>query len=276
MKHVLILLLSIASLQVLADCQTSLPLEGIASIDSCDPQDKACVSAGKVLYTYMGRTKDDPSVLSVGLHASPWRFYDPEMRILGVEEVAEILRSHLKRGVRRIHLSASWTGVAPASGEKSLAKRLSQQLKGFPVEGEKGFLWISKDGVTRTSRQAFTVTRGGRPYGVKDGEEVMVSFVPGWPATMEEAFVKEGNADGIMRAGAGWDIFFLCPDRALQSFEVAAKLAHPIAAYNAAMLRLERGNKGDLEAASELLKQAAEAGDSKAIGKLTMLKQAAR
>lgn len=272
MKFVLGILIGMASLQVLAECKSSLPLEGVASIESCDPQTKNCVPGAKALYTYMGKTKDDPSVVSVSLHASPWRFYDPEMRILSVEDVAELLRSHLKKGVKRIHLAASWTGVAPAPGQKSLAQRLSEQLKGFPVEGEDGFLWISKDGATRTTRQAFTVTRGGRPYGVKDGDEVMVSFVAGWPATFEDAFVKEQNADGVMRAGAGWDIFFLCPDRALQSFEEAARMSNPIAAYNAAMLRLERGDTGDLEAANALLRRAAEIGDSKAVSKLKTLK----
>lgn len=272
MRYVLGFLLSIASQLAIADCKSFLPLEGVTSIDTCDPQTEKCVPAAKALYTYMDKAKDDPSVVTVALHASPWRFYDPEMRILSVEEVAEMLRSHLTKGVKRIHLTASWTGIAPSPGQQSLAQRLSEQLKGFPVEGENGFLWISKKGATRTTHQAFTVTRGSRPYGIRDGDEVMVSFVAGWPATFEESFVKERNADGVMRAGAGWDIFFLCPDRALQSFEAAARLSNPIAAYNAAMLRLERKDKGDAEAASVLLKQAAEAGDSKAIARLNALK----
>jgi TPR repeat protein len=40
-------------------------------------------------------------------------------------------------------------------------------------------------------------------------------------------------------------------------------MSHPIAAYNAAVMRLDRGQKGDVEAAKALLTQAAKAGDKK-------------
>ena len=96
----------------------------------------------------------------------------------------------------------------------------------------------------------------------------MVSLVPGWVVGYEEDFVKKGNAKGIMHAGAGWDIFMLCPERALQSFEAAARLSDPIAAYNAAIIRIERGKDGDREAAAAFLKRAAKLGDSKAKARL--------
>lgn len=272
MKYLLGVLLAIANFHVLADCKASLPLEGVVSVKVCDPGTKKCISGAQAVYDYMGKVKDDPAILTIALHASPWHFYDSEMRILGVEEVAELVRPLLKPGVKRVALIASWTGVAPAPGQKSLAQRLSEELKGFPVDGKDGFLWLSKRGAMRTTRQALTLTQGRRPYGVVEGDEVMVSLVAGWSATMEEVFVEERDAERLMRAGAGWDIFFLCPDRALQAFEAAAKLSHPIAAYNAALVRLDRGHPGDLDAAIALASQAADSGDKKAKALLARLK----
>jgi TPR repeat protein len=68
----------------------------------------------------------------------------------------------------------------------------------------------------------------------------------------------------------------LCPERALQAFEYAAQLGHPIAAYNAALMRLDRGGQGDLDAAKELLLKASNAGDKKAQERLQLLNRAAR
>jgi TPR repeat protein len=198
------------------------------------------------------------------------------MRIITVEEVAEMARPLIARGVKRIALIASWTAVAPDKEGKSLRQKLSETLSGFPVSGMNGFLWIAKDGSTRTTRQAFTVRQGRGPYRIALGEEVMVSLVAGWPAEDEDIFLKERNADGIMRAGAGWDILFLCPEKALQAFEAAARLSHSVAAYNAALIRLERKNIGDLDAAKELLSQAAIAGDKKAQARLQALRDKGR
>jgi TPR repeat protein len=218
---------------------------------------------------------DDPSILNINMHTSPWRFYDGDMRILTVDDVAELVGEHVKK-VGRIQLVGSWTGVAPDASTKSLAQKLSEALKGFPVTGTDGFLWISSSGETRTTRQAFTLKQGRGPYYVAPDEEVMVSLVAGWPAEVEDHFAQERNAEGIMRAGAGWDIYFLCPDRALQAFEAAAKLSDPVAAYNAAMMRLDRNSKGDVEAATALLAQAAGKGDKKAQARLEKLRRVGR
>jgi TPR repeat protein len=184
-----------------------------------------------------------------------------------------MMRPHIAKGLKRVVLVSSWTDVAPDRGNKSLAQKLSDALKGFPVSGMDGFLWIAKDGAMRTTRQAYTVKQGYGPYSIADGDEVMVSLAAGWPAELEDYFVKERNAEGIMQAGAGRDIYSLCPDRALQAFEAAAKLSHPIAAYNAAVMRLERNGEGDIEAATALLSQAASAGDKKSRARLQKLKQ---
>lgn len=105
-----------------------------------------------------------------------------------------------------------------------------------------------------------------------EGDEVMVSLAAGWYTEVEDAIVKRKDADALMHAGAGWDIYGLCPDRALKTFEAAAKMSNSIAAYDAAVMRLERNGKGDMEAARALLSQAAEAGDGKAKEKLRTLR----
>ena len=123
--------------------------------------------------------------------------------------------------------------------------------------------------------RAFTIMRKC-PYGVHPGDEVLVSLVWGWLIQYEEDYIKKRDAEGILLAGAGWDVFMLCPERALQSFEAAAKLSNPIAAYNAALIRLERGKDGDIEVATKLLRQAATLGDKKAEARLQKLTRQGR
>lgn len=267
------LLLS-ASCQVLAECKPSVPLEGVVSLDQCTGDD-SCVSAAEAFYQYVTANKgedEDPTVLNIHLHASPWRLYDTEKRILTIEEVAGMAKPFIPKGLKRIVLKGSWTGVPPGRGEKSLAAKLSEALDGFPVEGFDGFLWVAKDGSVRTTRQAATLFIGGQ-YRIRPGSDVMVSMIAGWPVSLEDTFLQSKDSDGLNAAGAGWDIFFLCPDRALQAFEAAARYANPIAAYNAALIRLERKSKGDLKAAAELLAQAANAGDKKAKARLAILRK---
>lgn len=273
LKLLLLTLLLAASNQVLADCQPPTGLEGVISLDQCTTGE-SCVSGAEALYQYSSKKKDvddDPTVLNITLHASPWRLYDADNRILTINELAEIVKPYLAKGVKRIVLKASWSGVAPAPREKSLAAKLSETLNGLPVEGSDGFLWVDKDGSTRTTHQAVTIFQGGSPYKVHPGREVMASMVAGWPATAETTFLQNRDHDGLKDAAAGWDILFLCPEHALQAFDTAARFSNPIAAYNAALMRLERNSRGDLEAASELLAQAAKAGDKKAQARLENL-----
>jgi hypothetical protein len=273
MKILLCAVLVAASSQAFADCKTSLPLQGTVSIKECDQHTGNCIPGAKAAYDYLEKASDDDTVVTIALNASPWRLYDNEGRILSVEELADMARPHITKGAKQIVLIASWTGVAPNSGGKSLAQKLSDSLKGFPVRGMDGFLWIAKNGALRTTRQAFTVRQGGNPYSVVEGDDVMVSLATGWPAEQESTFIDQRNAEGILRAGVGWDLYLLCPDRALQAFDAAARLSHPIAAYNAALMRLERGHKGDREAAIALLTQAVAAGDKKAQARLDQLKR---
>lgn len=265
-----IILLSITvHQQAICECGSSLKLEGTVSVQCCTPADQ-CVSAGEAMNQYVVSAKDDPSTYSIIMHASPWHLYDGEYRILTIEELARMIKPKLRSGIKSVELFASWTNVTPSSTSKSIAQKLSLLLDGFPVSGMDGFVWIAKDGSVRTTRQAFTI-RQICPYEVHPGEEIMVSLVAGWPILFAEDFFKKNDSEGIMRAGAGWDIYMLCPDNALKLFKEAAKRSNPIAAYNAALILLERGNKDDLKTATALLKQAAELGDKKALARLTEL-----
>ena len=89
-------------------------------------------------------------------------------------------------------------------------------------------------------------------YFVNDDAEIMEALVAGWPSELEDEFARAGNAEGVMRAGAGYDIWGLCADQALAAFERAAKMSDAIAAYNAAMIRLDRAGDGDKRALEKL------------------------
>lgn len=271
LKTLLLTLLLVVSYDVVAECKSDLPLKGIVSIKNCDSKTQDCISANKATYSYFEAMKDDPTVLTILLQASPWRLYDQDMRIINIDEIAEMVKPSISKEVKQIVLIASWSGVAPSHNEKSLAQKLSKVLNNFPVTGMDGFLWLNKNGVAHTSRQAFTVTQSKTPYSVVNGTDVMVSLAAGWPINFEDDYVKQQDAERLMRAGAGWDILALCPERALKAYETAAKLTNPIAAYNAAIMRLDRNNKGDLNAATELLLQAARLGDKKSQEKLNQL-----
>ncbi|MFC3816619.1 hypothetical protein [Lysobacter sp. GCM10012299] len=251
-------------------CDTShLSLSGAVNVVTCSPQQDPsnCVYSGKALYQYMQAVPDSDSVYMIGLQASPWRMYDGEMRILSPEDVADLVRPELNGKLEHVELVGSWTGVSPEPGVPSQADRVSKALGGFPVRGEDGFLWLAKDGTRRTTHQAFTGREGAGSYFLPGGSEVFVSLVAGWPAYVEDQ-ISEDDSNLLMHAAAGWDIFFLCPDKALASFERAAAKGSAIAAYNAAMMRLDRGSDGDRVAAFTLLERAAALGDAKSRARL--------
>lgn len=176
--------------------------------------------------------------------------------------------------IKRVILVASWSGTAPDSRSDSLAKKLSMALGGMPVSGQDGFVWVSPKGKLRTTHQAFTGRVSG-PYRVAKSDDLMVSLVPGWVMDLEPEFVKAKNSAGIFRVGAAKEIFLLCPEGALKSYDEAAALRDPIAAFNAAIMRLERDKPGDRAAALVLLEQSAAQGDKKAENKLKSLAKTA-
>ena len=253
-------------------CDTShLQLAGTATVQTCSPQGAAdCTYSGKALYEYMEAVPDSDAVYTIGLQSSPWRMYDGELRILTVEDVAEAVRSKMDGKLQRVALIGSWTGVSPQPGKPSFADRVSTALGGFPVHGEDGFLWLAKDGTRRTTRQAFTLREGAGSYFLPAGSEVFVPLVSGWPAFVEDQ-IPEDNADLLNASAVGWDVFFLCPDKALVAFERAAACGSAIAAYNAALVRLDRGADGDRAAARKLLERGAALGDAKSRARLDAL-----
>lgn len=236
--------------------------------DLSPTQDSAdCVYSGHALSEYMEAIPDNDSLYSIGLHASPWRMYDAEMRVLTVDDLADVVRPQLGGKFEGVELIASWTGVSPEPGVPSLADRVSKALGDFPVKGEDGFLWLAKDGTRRTTRQAFTMREGAGSYFLPKGAEILVPLAAGWPAYVQDQISSE-DADLLMRAAAGWDVFFLCPDKALSGFEQAATKGSAIAAYNAALMRLERGADGDRTAALALLERGVALGDAKSRARL--------
>ncbi len=223
----------------------------------------------------MEKRKDDaPDELYIGLHGSPWHFYDAEYHVIEPEELADSVRQQ-GSAIKRVILLSSWSGIAPTPNAKSPAQRLSAALGGMPVEGQKGFVWFASDGSVETTQQAFTATVSG-PYRVAQGGKVMASLAIGWPYEFEDQIAAKKDARGMLRAGVGFDVFMLCPERALKTFEASAALGDPVAAYNAAILRLERAGSGDMVAATALLNQAAAKGDKMAQSRLKALAQSKR
>ena len=245
-------------------CDTShLGLSGSLGAETCNPQMSSdCVNAAQALYEYAKAMPDDDALLSISMQANPWRMYDGQMRILTVDDLVDTIQPMLDGKVERVELIGSWTGVSPGPGVPSLAERVSKALNGFAVTGEDGFLWLSQDGGRRATRQAFTIHAGAGPYFLPDGADVLVPLVAGWPVSVLEQ-IADDDPEMLMRAAAGWDVFYLCPDKALAGFEHAAAKGSAIAAYNAAIMRLERDAGGDRDAAIRLLERAMELGDDK-------------
>lgn len=251
-------------------CENNLPLSGVESVSTCSKPGPDCIPAPKALYDYAEKMQDDPETFYAMLHASPWRFYDADRRILTLEEMAASIKPSLTKQIKRVVLVASWTGV-PTGKSPSLASSLSKLLGGMPVDGMDGFVWFDQTGKIKTTRNAFTLTKGGGAYYAPVGAEVMASFVLGWPAKFEDQYMAKNDPDGLLYAAVGWDVFMLCPDHALQTFEKSAQLGNSIAAYNAALIHLEKQTPASMKLARKLLQQAASAGDKKAQAKLLAL-----
>jgi len=272
-KFILIASLGPISLAVFADCKHSLPLSGSVSIAGCDPKTQECLPVQSTLHAYTENIKDEVGAISVVIHASPWRLYGERFRIMTTDELAEDLRKELakNKSAKRIDLMASWSAVRPSAEVPAIAEKLSKNLGGVPVAGAKGFLWVGPEGKTRTTRQATTVY-SGTGYYVAKGSEIMASAAVAWALKGVDKSRERRDAAGLMLAGAAADIFSLCPENALALFEAAAELGEPVAAYNAALMRLESGTKPDMDRAAALLSKAARAGDAKAQQRLRALR----
>lgn len=260
-----------------ADCKHGLSVNGVESIAYCDPKIAKCLAAGDALFEFSrafgAQAKNNKTVVSNMFHASPWRAYGADLRILTVADIAEVTREFLgkEKQVTKVELLASWSGVRPAPDKPSIAEQLSRELKGFPVTGSEGFLWLNSKGEARVTRQAFTVQNGIDYQVARDGE-VMVSGAIGWATHVYESMRAEKDAKGLLLAGVAWDAFGLCPEKALQAFEESAALGNPVAAYNAALMRIERATPQEMERASKLLAGAAKLGDARSAKELEKLR----
>jgi hypothetical protein len=252
-----------------AKCDAALALDGLVSIETCNPAKEKCIRAQDTVFEYSKKIEDTDSVFLIVGNSSPWHLYNSEFRILDLDEFAKTIRSGLTKE-KKVILQTSWSGIAPGSGRKSIAKALSERL-GLPVEGQDGFVWLSPDGHPRTTHQAFTAWNGGQ-YFVPENKDVMVSLAFGWPFKAEEYLLQKKDANGLLHVAVGWEVFNLCQDHALEVFEVAANLGQPIAAYNAALIYLERQTKADHKKAIQLLTRSSGLGDKEASKKLTSLK----
>jgi hypothetical protein len=259
MYRALTLATLVAALPAFA-CENHLPLEGMLNVDTCRVGEAGCVPATQALRDYMDAQPEVPGVLTVGIQGSPWRVYGPDNRILTVDEFAGMLRAALGPDDKSVALYVSWSGVSPEPGVPSLADRLEAAMR-MPVEGMDGFLWIDRTGKMRTTHQAFTGRFDTGPYGVKPGAEVLIPLAGGWASGHEKQFPDDPEL--LLDAAAGWDIFWLCPDKALAGFEAAAAKGSAIGAYNAGLMRLERKQAGDADKALTLFERGAALGDGK-------------
>lgn len=254
-------------------CDEMSALEGVLSIPQCDPETAAggCVPGSRAAFDAL-EALEMPEVFTIGLQTSPWRMYDAEGRILTVKEVATAIRGKRPDSDRRVYLAGSWTGARPDGSNATLARRLSAELDGFPVDGSDGFLWLSPTGGMRTTHQAFSVWKTG-PYSVRRGEDVLIALVPGALAQFEDQFARDGSAVGVLQAGIGYDVFMLCQERALAAFERAAAMGNAIGAYNAGLMHAE---DGDRSAAISWLEKAKALGEAKATVALATLREASQ
>lgn len=268
----LTLALAIALLPGIAyACDEAPALEGVLSIPQCDPASAVggCVPGGRAAFDAL-EALEIPGVFTIGVQTSPWRMYGPEGRILPVDEVAAMIRAQRPDSDRRVHLVGSWTAARPDGSSETLAHRLSVALDGFPVDGSDGFLWLSPAGGMRTTRQAFSVWKTG-PYSVERGADVLMALVPGASAQFEDQFARDGISEGVLQAGIGYDVFLLCPERALAAFERAAGMGNAIGAYNAGLIHAENG---DRSIAITWLEKAKTLGETKATTALATLREA--
>lgn len=248
-------------------CETGLPLGGTEFVEGCDPATQACISGSKAVYDYSEAYPDTDADIVIAIPSSPWHFYGPDGRILSVDEIVAVIKTFIDEKSERVVLLGSWTG----GGKRPLAQQVADGLDSLPVQGVDGFLWLSADGTARITQQGHTVRKGGGYYQVAEGGEVLVPLIHGWASGLEDQFIAQGDTKLLLHAAIGWDVFYLCRDKALAGFELAAKHGNAVGAYNAAVMRLERGDKGDREAAMRLLEKAAGQGDEKSKARLADL-----
>lgn len=228
------------------------------TLEGCGEIGPDCRTAEALLALYARDDDGRPEVLTVGLQASPWRLYDGAWRIVSVDRLAGLIRGALTPEIRGVQLRASWTGVVPPGAERSLADQVSAALDGFPVSGAAGFLWQGPNDAHHITGQAATTVRGA-VHTARPGEAVMSSAAAFVAPEAEDRIPEAARAAFLLRRGVSEDVLGLCPSDALAQFRRAAEAGSPVAAYNAAVMLLETGERA---AALTLLDRAAAGGDA--------------
>ena len=264
-----LLLVVAASVAEAAPPRAPVPLDG-STIVLPDCRADECVSATKLVHDYAEAVPDSDEAFTIAGHCSPWRLYAENGRIERIGDLAQQIRAHPKfPGVREIALICSWSGVRPEGATASLASQM-EAATGKRTTGKDGFLWLGPGGAQKTTHQSFTAYPGR--YFARPGEPVMASAVFAMPEGFPQELERTRNAEGLRYAGVYADVFLLMPDVALARFEHAARYGDAISAYNAALMRLERGAQGDRERAEAFAKRATELGDKRAAALLNQFR----
>ena len=108
-------------------------------------------------------------------------------------------------------------------GSAAVGEQVADGLGSLPVEGVDGFLWLSADGSTRITKQAYTVRQGGGFYQVAEGAEVLVPMTHGWASGLEDHFIAKGDTGLLLHPAIAWDVFHHFLDKPLAGYEMAAK-----------------------------------------------------
>lgn len=269
-----ILFFAILLMQEMAiSCDSTIPLNGVFDLQTCDRKIEQCVPANEALNNYLDKIEYD-DIFTVALKSSPWRLYANDGHILSVQELANMIRPKLKTMHKKhsVKLIASWSDTNSSNKNFiSLSKRLSKALDNFPVSGVDGFLWVDYKGKIHSTKQAITTWKNFIVYEVKKKGDILVPMIDGQFISKEKYFIDHKSGIGMLHVGIGYDTFLLCSKKALKAFELSAKFNNPIGAYNAAIMHIEKGKYSDIEIAKELLTKAYNLGYTKAKHKLESL-----
>ena len=207
-----------------------------------------------------GGPGDDPTVLGHIFPPSPWRFYDQEMRIIPVEELGGFGTPPSQKGCSTLS-----QGLLERCGAR--AERKSPAARIFQCFGRKSrskARMVSsgwRGTVPANDKTGASVMSGSALSGQKGGE-VLAALVASWLTFPEDPASGRRDAEGLLHAGAGADIFLLCPTRPCVSSLTRRQVwGSPIAAYNGGADASGPGRTGRPLGCSAPSEQAAQAED---------------
>ncbi len=228
----------------------------LLAIPTCTAE---CLPAAALLHEYADAAPKIRGVYTIGVHASPWRLYDGDGRILTPHGLAQLMRSDPDLSLTKtIRLAASWSAGGWPEASPPLAQQLSNELR-RPVEGVSGFLWWGPSGPGEVTYQ--TSTSFMYPYRARRGEAVMASATVALSDAVLAEAERHPTGKDFRWIGVSDDVFLIRPEVALGHFRRAAELGDSVGAYDAALILLGKGAKDGTAEARRLLEQASAAGD---------------